>query len=51
MGVYLLFKIAPMTKEKLKTIILSIGGKKKKLKLPEATCNVYVALLSQNYLS
>jgi hypothetical protein len=40
-----------MTKKKLKTFILEIGGKKKKLKLPEATFNVYVGLLSQNYLS
>jgi hypothetical protein len=40
-----------MTKKKLKTFILNIGGKKKKFKLPETTIDVYVGLLSQNYLS
>jgi hypothetical protein len=40
-----------MTKKKLKTLILNIGGKKKKLKLNESTYHVYVGLLSQNFLS
>ncbi|WP_262886307.1 hypothetical protein [Sediminibacterium roseum] len=40
-----------MTKKKLKTFILNIGGKKKKLKLPEPVAEVYVGLLTQNFLS
>lgn len=40
-----------MTKQKLKTVIVTIGGKKKKLKLPEPVCNIYIGLLSQNFLS
>jgi len=40
-----------MTKKKLKTFILNIGGKKKKLRVEETVFNVYVGLLSQRFLS
>jgi hypothetical protein len=40
-----------MIKKKIKTFVLNIGGKKKKVKVDDSNLNVYVALLSQQYLS
>jgi hypothetical protein len=38
-----------MTKKKLKTLILNIGGKKKKLKVNESTYHVYVGCYHRTF--
>ncbi len=40
-----------MTKKKLKTYILNIAGKQKKLRLNDSVFDIYIGLLSQNFLS
>lgn len=47
----MLSNVIIMIKKKIKSFILNIGGKKKKIKLNDSNLNVYVALLSQQCLS
>jgi len=40
-----------MTEKKIKTFVLNVGGKQKKIKVSESILNIYLGIISQNLLS